>query len=252
MTASMTYHRPGSLPVETDAGWFAELARLAAAAGASDTVLQYLHRSSERLLYTAGLLKVLGIAGKRACELGPGGLGLVCARQFGSRLDAYDCVDEFFRTVYEQHAIPWHRLDMNFSSRLGQNNYDFIIFCEVFEHLARWPIETLAELRQGLKAGGVLLLTTQNLHRLSQRIRMLRGKTLFAPFVKEELCMGHLREYAPAELGLLLHRAGFAGIHYQYCAFPDLRSQRPIQGAYRGLCRLLPGFSNYIFVWASA
>ncbi len=247
----MTHHQVGSPAVETSAGWFAEIAQLVAAANAPEAIRQYLYRSSERLLYTAGLLKSLGITGKKACELGPGGIGLVCSRQFGAQLDAYDFVEEFFKPVYEQQAIPWYTLDMNCSSRLRSDDYDFIIFCEVFEHLARWPVETLSELRQCLKKGGTLLLTTQNLHRLSQRIRMLLGRPLFAPFVREELCMGHLREYAAAEIGFLMSRAGFTQIHYQYLVFPDLRSPQPFQMAYRGLCRLSPRLANYIFIWAT-
>jgi len=252
MKLSMTYHKLGSPAVESDPDWFYDIARLCEKVPITAGIRQYLYRSSERMIYTAGLLKTLGIVGKKACELGPGGIGLVCARQLGVRLDAYDCVEDFFKPVYEGQGIPWYALDMNCSARLRAKDYEFIVFCEVFEHLARWPVDTLAELRQCLIPGGVMLLTTQNLHRLSQRIRMLQGKTLFAPFVKEELCMGHLREYAAVELGLLLRKAGFAGVHYQYCAFPDLRSPKTVQVAYRSLCRMLPKLSNYIFVWATA
>lgn len=79
--------------------------------------------------------------------------------------------------------------------------------CEVIEHLARWPADVLRDIRAALKPGGLLLVTTQNLHRLSQRLRMLSGRRLFAHYVRENLVMAHLREYTPEELVYLCSNA---------------------------------------------
>lgn len=227
-----------------------ELVEIVRKAAPSPRVLQYLLEADDRTRHTLEVLERLGVAGKRVCELGPGGVGLACSQFFGADVTAFDCVEDFFKPIYEEYGIPVRMIDLNKSAKVGAAEYDFILFCEVFEHLCRWPLETLTEIRSSMKPGGAILLSTQNLHRLSNRLRMVRGKPLFSNFVAEELVMGHLREYSASELVYLLERAGFRDIQFEMCTFPDLRSHRLVQKAYSGVCRFFPQLSNFIFIWA--
>ena len=94
-------------------------------------------------------------------------------------------------------------------------------------------------------------MTTQNLHRTSNRLRMIAGKRLFANFVPEELVMAHVREYTPEELNFLVERAGFVDIKWWLTSFPDIRRSLLVQVGYDLLCRLQPRQSNFIFCLAT-
>lgn len=94
-------------------------------------------------------------------------------------------------------------------------------------------------------------MTTQNLHRTSNRLRMIAGKRLFANFVPEELIMAHVREYTPEELDFLLRRAGFTDIRSWLTPIPGVRHSRLAQAGYEFLCKLQPRQSNFIFCWAT-
>lgn len=181
----------------------------------------------------------------RVCEIGPAGLGLALVRELGVRLDAYDCVP-WFKPVYDRFAIPWGYVDLNEPGAALGGPYDVVLLCEVIEHVARWPADVLADIRRALRPGGVLFLTTPNLHRLSNRLRMLVGRPLFADFVPERLVTAHLREYTVEELGFLLRRAGFTSVHHDYASYPDSRRPRWIQAAYRALTKAAPTLANYI------
>jgi 2-polyprenyl-3-methyl-5-hydroxy-6-metoxy-1,4-benzoquinol methylase len=199
-------------------------------------------------MYTIDLLRRLGMDGKRICEVGPGGVGLSCARVLNAKVHTFDCA-EWFRGVCESFSIPWGPVDLNRSARLPGGPYDAILLCEVIEHLSRWPGQILAELSDSLAPGGLLLISTQNLHRLSNRIRMLMGKRLFAHFVPEDLVMAHVREYTPEELEHLFRNAGFDRVCWDLVTIPE-RSIGLVRGAYRLATMLRPRLSNFIFCWA--
>lgn len=217
---------------------------------ASPLVRDYLMNSSDRLIHMLDLLQAKGVADSRICELGPAGVGLACAKEFGASVDAFDCVEHFFKPIYTRYNVPVHCLDLNKSARVGYNQYDLVLFCEVFEHLIRWPLDTLIELRESLVPGGYLLLTTQNLHRLSNRLRMVFGRNLFVQSTPENLLMGHLREYSASELVDLLNKSGFENVHFEYVTWPDLKSPRMIQKSYSFVCKCLPRLSNFVYCWA--
>ncbi len=213
----------------------------------TEEVLRHFRLSKSRIVYTVGLLTRLGLEGKRICEVGPGGVGLACSRVLAAEVETYDCGD-WFRRVCESFSIPWSPLDLNRSAFLPRGPYDAILLCEVIEHLARWPAQVLDELRSSLTPGGLLLASTPNLHRLSNRIRMLMGKRLFAHFLPEDLLMAHVREYTPEELERLFLSGGFRRVCWDLVTIPE-SSSGLVRGAYSLAGRLRPRLSNFIFCW---
>lgn len=229
--------------------WYDKLCQAVRLMSPLPNVLRWLDKNRDRIIYTTKFIQELGLTGKYICEIGPGGIGLACVQELEAKVDAYDC-DEWFKPVCEQFSIPWNYIDLNYSAIIRKGPYDAILLCEVIEHIARWPAEVLSELRGSLKVGGVLLITTQNLHRLSNRMRMLFGKRLFAHFVPEELMMAHLREYTTEELTFLFQRAGFKEMKWKLLTFSDIGRSQLIETAYKIICRVFPYLSNYIFCWA--
>lgn len=210
--------------------------------------LDHLVQNAERIVRSVNLVKGLGFdEKKKVAEIGFGGVGLACALTLGAKVYAYDLVNSWER-VCNFFNIPFHYLNLAHKISIDDGPFDIILFCEVIEHLNRWPVDILSELMTCLVPGGTLFLSTQNLHRLSNRIRMLQGKKLFANFVPEELVMGHLREYSPEEIHFLMSRAGFQNITWEYQCFPDKNSRLGIQKLYRYLCGCVPTLSNLFFI----
>ena len=229
--------------------WFDQLCRDIRSLNPSAEVIDQLLVNRDRIIYTINFLQKFSLPGRCLCEIGFGGVGLACAKVLNMQVEAYDC-SELFKPLCEAFQIPWRHIDLNKAGIVLDHSYDIILLCEVIEHLARWPAEVMAELKNYLKPGGLLLITTPNLHRLSNIIRMCTGRRLFAHFVPEELVMGHLREYTPEELIYLINYAGFSKVEVKQLSFPDLEKSRLLQIGYDMVCKIIPKFSNYIFCWA--
>ncbi len=209
--------------------------------------LQWMWENAERIDVTVDLVKAMDLDSPCFAEIGPGGVGLAALQGVaGGTLEAYDCV-EWFKPVYDQFDIPWGNIDLNGPFSIPEGRYDVIFMCEVIEHIAHWPVDVFKDLKKGLKSGGALLVTTPNLHRLSNRLRMFRAQQLFADFIPNSLVMGHIREYMPEEMSFLMEHAGFTDIETSFCSFPDLLKPAPVQLGYWVLCKLFPRLSTHFY-----
>lgn len=105
-------------------------------------------------------------------------------------------------------------------------HFSTVLFAETFEHLRVDPQFVLSELNRVLAPGGTLLLTTPNLYSAQNIARFLAGRGItdgLSEFSKLRTIghMGHVREYAPAEVRRFLEASGFAiervdFAHYHY------------------------------------
>ncbi|MFN8611169.1 MAG: class I SAM-dependent methyltransferase [Vulcanimicrobiota bacterium] len=87
--------------------------------------------------------------------------------------------------------------------------YDLIIFSEVIEHLQGNPRLALRHLLRVLRPGGRLLLTTPNLVRLLNRVKMALGRPPVPEVGPPEWWGGHMREYTYGEIYQMLAQEGF-------------------------------------------
>jgi 2-polyprenyl-3-methyl-5-hydroxy-6-metoxy-1,4-benzoquinol methylase len=93
------------------------------------------------------------------------------------------------------------------------NEFDFIFFSEVIEHLPIPGHIVLERLRKSLKPGGTLLCTTPNLYRLRNVVYIATGTQMFDHFrMPDEHGLGHILEYTKPHLEWQLQRAGFCNI----------------------------------------
>ena len=230
--------------------WYQKIEELTAQYFPDGDALRYLHETRCRVEYTIDALRSFNLKGKKVCEIGFGAIGLGIYLELRVDVDAYD-VSSFFTRVCNDLGINHTIINLNTPQGVQlDDNYDLIVLCEVIEHLSRWPVSVLQNLYKYLQPGGTLLITTPNLLRLSNRIRLLTGKKLFSHFVPEALIMGHLREYTPEEMDFFLRRAGFTKIRIELQNFPDITRSRLKQTCCSIIAKLFPRLSNYIFCWS--
>jgi len=111
---------------------------------------------------------------------------------------------------------------------IPDNSFDIVIFAEVIEHLRISPLRALLEIKRILKPGGLLLLKTPNMARLSNVLALLVGKNVVERFPDDDTglthitdVITHIREYTMKELKILMNRAGYKIIKSKYSLSRD-------------------------------
>ena len=82
-------------------------------------------------------------------------------------------------------------------------SFDFVLFCEIIEHLLMNPLHALREIHRVLEPGGLLVLTTPNVARLGNVLRWSRGDNIYDPYSGFGPYGRHNREYTLHELDRL-------------------------------------------------
>ncbi len=62
------------------------------------------------------------------------------------------------------------------------DSFDVVLFCEMLEHMLMDPMHTLREIHRVLKPGGALVLTTPNVARIENVLRLLHGANMYDPY----------------------------------------------------------------------
>ena len=184
-------------------------------------------------------------------ELGPGLLLPYYRLQHDCQAHAYGLITKEWQKRLQSLGIDTIRWDLNrgggfehFGAQL-----DIVFFCEVIEHLNRWPIDVLSDIRGILKKDGILILTTVNFLRLSNRLRMIAGRSPLINLFEESLDgVNHIREYCIEEMSYYLNRAGFSIIEKSTWAwYPN-----GLIGSFLdAVGTVLPGTANYFEIVAS-
>jgi 2-polyprenyl-3-methyl-5-hydroxy-6-metoxy-1,4-benzoquinol methylase len=97
----------------------------------------------------------------------------------------------------------------------SDSSFDLIIFAEVLEHLPLSPQLVFSELNRVLAKNGHLVLTTPNIARFANIIRLAIGKNILEPFpdIRESenvtAYLEHVREYTMQEVCQLVLENGF-------------------------------------------
>jgi SAM-dependent methyltransferase len=91
----------------------------------------------------------------------------------------------------------------------ADKSFDYVVFCEVLEHMTHDPLRALLELKRVLKPGGTMILTTPNAARLENVVAFLEGRNMYDPFSAYGPYGRHNREYTRHELHLLMTQCGF-------------------------------------------
>lgn len=110
------------------------------------------------------------------------------------------------------HAAYYLNLE-NDPLPVADDRYDFILFCEILEHMDVDPMTPLIEVNRTLKPGGQLLVTTPNSTSARIVAKILSGQAphFFMKYVKSRDPYRHNFEYDVPSLMQLMEAAGFDG-----------------------------------------
>ncbi len=113
----------------------------------------------------------------------------------------------------ESSVIEPEELNIEFDRLpFDDNSFDAVACCEIIEHLTRDPVWMLGEIHRVLKPEGCLVLTTPNVLRMTNVVKLVRGFTINDRYSRHPVFGAygrHNREYAPSELKELLETLGF-------------------------------------------
>ncbi|MCK9476393.1 MAG: class I SAM-dependent methyltransferase [Candidatus Muirbacterium halophilum] len=110
--------------------------------------------------------------------------------------------NEKFEFVYKNINIEKDELDY-------KEKFDVILFCEVIEHLSNDPYKALINIKKNLRKDGYLILTTPNIARLENIIKIISGSNIYDPYSGYGAYGRHNREYSLKEIILFLEVFGF-------------------------------------------
>jgi SAM-dependent methyltransferase len=168
--------------------------------------------SRERYFLTLGYLADLDLPSPaKVLDVGGGQFAILAAKLFGDKATIGD-IGDAYRAPADAAGVDFtvcNLLDDDPPSFRGA--FDLIILAEVVEHLPVPPYIVLSKVRSWLKPDGALLVTTPNLFRLRNVVRMLRGRDPFDKFMlpRDDVSLGHQTEYSAEHLGWHIREAGF-------------------------------------------
>jgi SAM-dependent methyltransferase len=146
----------------------------------------------------------------RVLEVGGGQMALLSRYLYGDICTVGDVNEEFNATLLER-GVEFHRCDLIRDDLPFDNAFDVVVLLEVVEHIPLPLHQVLERVRRWIKPGGYLFITTPNLYRLRNVIRLALGLRVFDFFFVPEASksIGHPFEYFTEHLRFHLERAGF-------------------------------------------
>ena len=177
--------------------------------------------------------------GKRCLEVGSFlGVVSISLRKLGYQVSALD-IPEFQKSerlcaMYERNGVEFGPINLR-SSKIPypSSSFDAVILCEILEHLNFNPLPALLEINRVLKPGGVIYIGMPNQASLTNRLRLLRGKSIHNPMQdfflqldrSSNMIVGlHWREYTMAETLELISKMGFETVENYYFGGNSSRS----------------------------
>ncbi|MEC4806491.1 MAG: methyltransferase domain-containing protein [Jaaginema sp. PMC 1079.18] len=141
-------------------------------------------------------------------------LDLTLANYFGSDFDSTVVQKVNYQdfTSHQTQAIELKSHHFNIESDqfpFPDKQFNVVLFCEIIEHLLMDPVAVLKQIKRILKPQGSLILTTPNVSRLENVVRMITGENIYDPYSGYDPYGRHNREYNKHELYLLLTHLGF-------------------------------------------
>jgi len=168
--------------------------------------------SRERYWRTLGYLAQIDAPRPaKLLDIGGGQFAILATKLFGDEATIGDIGDDY-RAPADAAGVEFTVCNLlEDDPPAFKEGFNVIVLAEVIEHLPVPPYLILTKLRSWLKPGGALLLTTPNLFRLRNVVRMLRGRDPFDTFMlpRPGISLGHQTEYSAAHLGWHIREAGF-------------------------------------------
>lgn len=158
-------------------------------------------------------------------EIGGGQIALLAQELFGDRAIVGDISRDFAESVL-RHGVEFVKYDLLQDTLPERHAFDLIVLCEVVEHLPVPLYTVLERLLPALKDGGYVLITTPNLYRLRNVVRLALGREIFCPFFypEESTSLGHVIEFSERHLRWQLQRSQLADINIEFAQLSNCGS----------------------------
>jgi ubiquinone/menaquinone biosynthesis C-methylase UbiE len=117
-------------------------------------------------------------------------------------LGSFSCISPVYRVDLEQQTLP-----------IESESFDYVLCCEVIEHMELDPMFMMSEINRVLKPQGTLILTTPNITSSRALWKMLRGMEphFYMQYRKTPSYHRHNYEYSVSGLRSVMKAAGFGG-----------------------------------------
>ena len=186
-------------------------------------------------------------------EIGGGQIALLCQHLFGDRGTVGDVSEKYAESV-TRHGVKFVKFDLLNDHFPEGRSYDAIVLCEVVEHLPVPLCTVLERLLPLLNSGGFVFITTPNLYRLRNLVRMASGRKIFCPFFYPEpgRILGHVLEYTRDHLCWQLERSGLEQIeirHIQLCNRGSTLKTRLLRVVASPLLHVRPLWRDQLVAW---
>jgi SAM-dependent methyltransferase len=163
----------------------------------------------------------------------------VMLKKIGCKIDATNLVSGEYEEIIERYYdIKIINNDLEHAKFPFQYNFfDYLLFSETVEHLNFNCENLFKEFYRILKPGGKIFITTPNLVRLNNRLKLLIGKSTNFNIEKAFFSHIHFREYTASEIIYILKIAGFEIKKLSYINFdyPDMNSLVKVVGKLIGV-----------------
>ena len=110
--------------------------------------------------------------------------------------------------------VPVYRVDLETQPLpIDDDTFDYVLCCEVIEHLELDPMFMVSEINRVLKPGGMLILTTPNITSSWAIWKILRGfdPYFYMQYRTSPKLYRHNYEYSPFSISSVLKAGGFTG-----------------------------------------
>jgi 2-polyprenyl-3-methyl-5-hydroxy-6-metoxy-1,4-benzoquinol methylase len=146
-------------------------------------------------------------------EVGGGQHALLANALFGDRGTVADLAGPHLEYLSSRCMTTVH-WDLLTDEQPFRESFDRVFLCEVMAHLPVPPYLYLRRLRLALRPGGVLIVSTPNLHRIRNIALLLAGREPFGRFSLPEAGTwdGRFLDFSASHLRWQLERAGFADV----------------------------------------
>lgn len=213
----------------------------------------YVISQKNRLAFDLDHLQRYSTKGSQILEVGSIPLILTIAiNELGYKIQGIDISPERFQSVISVHKLDIQKQDIekerfNFES----NQFDIVIFNELFEHLRINPIHTMSEVFRVLKPNGILMLSTPNFmswRNIESLVMYNKGRAeIYNEYSKLQKLghMGHVRLYTYVEIADFL---GIIGFEVKRIIFRGTSNKKKLKKVienkmFRALPKLRPFFS---------
>jgi 2-polyprenyl-3-methyl-5-hydroxy-6-metoxy-1,4-benzoquinol methylase len=172
---------------------------------------EYYRHAKERYWRSLELLCELGIpAPAKILEIGGGQLALLCKNLFDDDCTVAD-LSEKFNAPLLREGISFATFNlMDPDATKIASEFDIVVLLEVIEHIPLPAYIVIERIKPLLKPTGIVFMTTPNLFRIRNLVRMFLGVEFLDRFMLPEQGhgLGHQLEYSANHLRWQLERAG--------------------------------------------